>query len=1330
VIGILQDITDRKQYEQEIQQRLQELDAIHTVSKAAASALEFNPLFDLVSTELFELFDIQEIYFALHDWETNEVRFPYYRRGDQRIETDAVPFGQGLSSRVIMTREPLLINQDYERRSAELGVVRFSQPKTSLNQVSWLGVPIRAGEQVIGMICMMNLVRENAFAQTDLVLLATIAANVGIAIRNAQLYMTAQQELTERKRVEVDLRKRESILEAITFSAEQFLMQPHWRKSINEVLERLGKEFNASHAYLFERHLGENGVNLSSLRYEWAAPGQTADIDNPDYQNMEEYETEFSRYYQTLDQGEPFVGSSSAFTDEEREYFASEGIKALLEMRITVNGQQWGALGFDDLVNEREWTAMEVDVLKVAANVLGAAIKRRSDEEMLKRELEERKRAQDDLQRRAQQLATLNEINRTVSELKNLDEVLEVIYQQTQRIASADAFYIALWDEQRNEVSYPIIYDLGMRYTESSQPLRSDSWIRQVLLTGQPYRLNRTEEELKVPASRTVGNEQRKSASILVIPLRQNKKILGVLSVQSYTMNAYSDEVVDILIGIGYQAAIAIENARLFTGMQQELAERKRAESALQKTTSRLELLHNIDRALLYAQSPEQIANEALSRIRQLIPSQRVSITLFDFEKNEARVAAANFDEDYFPSGRSFVTLEEYGQYIIDELLQDKPFRVDDVLTDSRAIELDKALAQKGFRSWLYLPLFSQGRLIGALNLARTGEIPFTAEEEAIGYEVANQLAIVLQQNRLLEALQTELSERKHMQEILFEEKERAEVTLYSIGDAVITTNEQAYVTYLNPVAESLLGWNMAEAAGEPLEKIFHVIEEGSRKPIASPVERCLQEGRIVGLPQHSILISRDGMEYAIDDSAAPIRNRQGETIGAVLVFHDVTEERRLLQQIAHDAMHDSLTGLVNRREFERRLEYALTSVQEHGLSHILCYLDMDQFKIVNDTAGHAAGDELLRQVVRLLRGTFRQRDTFARLGGDEFGLLLENCQLDQALVICNEIRTKIREIIFSWEGQNFQVRVSIGVVPINVNTESVTQLLSQADIACYSAKDLGRDRIHVYEIGDIETTRRYNEILQASRLRDAITNNQFRLYCQPISRLLGEETEFKHYEVLMRMMDTEEHLVMPGAFIPPAERYGLMPAIDRWVIRATLMAMSRHATQGMQFAINLSGTSLDDETLLEYVLEQIREFSIPPEQICFEITETAAIHHLNKAQQFIQAFRGQGGKISLDDFGSGFSSFRYLKSLPVDYLKIDGSFVHDMLSNRSDQVMVEAITLIAHTLNIGVIAEHASELEIITRLREIGVEYAQGMGIGIPIPMEEVWGKDSSPEG
>lgn len=560
----------------------------------------------------------------------------------------------------------------------------------------------------------------------------------------------------------------------------------------------------------------------------------------------------------------------------------------------------------------------------------------------------------------------------------------------------------------------------------------------------------------------------------------------------------------------------------------------------------------------------------------------------------------------------------------------------------------------------------------------------------------------------------------------LAEEKERALVTLHSIGDAVITTDAQERVEYMNPVAELLTGWTTVEARGLPLSQVFQLINEHTRQPAPDPVRRCLQEGKVVGLPGNSVLISRTGREYDIDDTTSPIRGQDGQVQGVVLVFHDVSEARRLERRMAHDAAHDTLTGLVNRREFEVRLERALTSAKQRNTEHVLCYLDLDQFKIINDSAGHAAGDEMLQQVANLLSSLFRHRDTLARLGGDEFGLLLENCPLERGVTIANEVVAQIQHMPFTWQGRIYQIGVSIGIVLLNAATEGLAQALSQADMACYTAKDLGRGRVHVYRWKESETAQHKGELLRAARLREALEWEQFHLYCQPILPLQAQEPA-PYYELLLRLLDDQGQVLYPALFIPSAERYGLMSAIDRWVIQAAFRRYAEHFGDGggPLVALNISGNSLSDETLLDFVQEQLHQHNLPPERFCFEITEMAAIHHLTRAQRFAREIRKLGGRIALDDFGSGFSSFRYLKNLPVNYIKIEGSFVREMLTNSSDRVMVEAINQVGHTLGIQTIAEHVSDPAIVDELRALGVDYAQGFGVGRPQPLREVWGKE-----
>ncbi len=573
-----------------------------------------------------------------------------------------------------------------------------------------------------------------------------------------------------------------------------------------------------------------------------------------------------------------------------------------------------------------------------------------------------------------------------------------------------------------------------------------------------------------------------------------------------------------------------------------------------------------------------------------------------------------------------------------------------------------------------------------------------------------------------LQAVGIDITERKQAEEALAAERERAQVTLHSIGDAVITTDALGKVEYLNPVAETLTSWTAAEAQGRPLSEVFQLIEEASRQPVPDPVARCLREGRIVGLANHSVLISRSGQEYDIDDSAAPILGRDGRLLGAVLVFHNVTETRRLTRQMRYDATHDALTGLVNRREFERRLERALASAKQYGIRHTLCYLDLDRFKLVNDTAGHAAGDELLKQIKALLLGSFRDRDTLARLGGDEFGLLLDNCPLDRAQVIAQTLVSTILDYRFTWRDRVFQIGMSIGLASITAAAEDTTQLLAQADIACYTAKQLGRNRVHLYQQENSESARRCSEILHATRLRDALEQGRFRLYYQPIVPLATAGDAAMRYELLLRLVADTGEILLPAAFIPPAERYGLMGAIDRWVIQTALRRYTEEpGLQGAGIHLNLSDSSLSDPTFTDFVQAQLAGLALPPQRVCFEITETATIHNLRQTTGFMTAMRDHGCQIALDKFGRELSSFPYLKTLPVDYLKIDSGFVKDMLEDPRDHAMVAALNQLGHALGIQTIAEHAGSQAMVERLRALGVDYAQGYALGWPRPWTEL---------
>ena len=573
-------------------------------------------------------------------------------------------------------------------------------------------------------------------------------------------------------------------------------------------------------------------------------------------------------------------------------------------------------------------------------------------------------------------------------------------------------------------------------------------------------------------------------------------------------------------------------------------------------------------------------------------------------------------------------------------------------------------------------------------------------------------------------AINTDITERKRAEEALFQAKERAQVTLQSIGDGVITTNAHGIVDYLNPMAEQLTGWAAEEARGLPLPAICHIVDEVSGDVIENPIATSLSEERIVSVPIHTLLLRRDGTEFAIELTAAPIRDRNRRIIGAVIVLHDLTEMRGLARKISYQATHDALTGLVNRHEFEHRLEQLLKSAKELGIQHALCYIDLDQFKVVNDTCGHVAGDELLRQLATLLQGKIRSRDTLARLGGDEFGVLLGDCPLQQARFIADLLCQTVNDFRFVWHDKSFEVGASIGLVAINSDSESAVELMSAADAACYAAKDKGRNRVYTYTPDDKELKRRQGEMQWVSHIKKAFDDHRFQLYRQRILPVSEQAGAAEHYEILIRMKDHKGRVVLPMAFIPAAERYNLMPSIDRWVIDAvfSLCASVRRddpQAPAVTYAINLSGTSLGEESFLDFVKERFAVHAVPASNICFEITETAAIANMSKAIVFMNELKALGCRFSLDDFGSGLSSFAYLKNLPVDYLKIDGSFVRDMRDDPIDYAMVESINNIGHVMGIETIAESVEDPRLLEVLRTLKVDYAQGFGIERPRPLQ-----------
>lgn len=567
------------------------------------------------------------------------------------------------------------------------------------------------------------------------------------------------------------------------------------------------------------------------------------------------------------------------------------------------------------------------------------------------------------------------------------------------------------------------------------------------------------------------------------------------------------------------------------------------------------------------------------------------------------------------------------------------------------------------------------------------------------------------------------LAQRQRAELALDAEREQARITLAAIGDAVVTTDLQGQVLYLNPAAEALVGLPAREATGHPLAQVLQLNDGTGPLGADQLVERVLRGG-----PTH-----RDGFTPTVvrpDQSMVPIKlmgspiEHLGRSKGVVLVLHDVTREQHYVEQLSWQASHDALTGLVNRREFEHRLEVLLGQPRAVGREGALLFVDLDQFKLINDTCGHQAGDEMLREVCRMLQSHLREGDTLARLGGDEFGILLRDCPPGPSARIAEQLRQAGHELRVLWEGRQLGTGLSIGMVQLIPALSTIQEAMRVADMACYRAKEAGRNQVFIYQTEDIEMSRREGDMDWVRRLRLALEHDRFRLHAQTISALQGTGAGL-HLEVLLRLAENTEELIAPGCFIPAAEHYGMMPAIDRWVVRHTLRALAQHQAAGggpavHTCAINLSGTSLGDESLLRYIHTEIEQSGVDPHQLCFEITETSAISHLPSAVRLMKDLQQLGCRFALDDFGVGMSSFTYLKHLPVDYLKIDGSFVRDLLDDPTNRAMVEMINHIGHVMGKETIAEFAESMDIVDALRTIGVDHAQGYALSRPIPLAD----------
>ncbi|MEY4764019.1 MAG: hypothetical protein RI907_692 [Pseudomonadota bacterium] len=617
-----------------------------------------------------------------------------------------------------------------------------------------------------------------------------------------------------------------------------------------------------------------------------------------------------------------------------------------------------------------------------------------------------------------------------------------------------------------------------------------------------------------------------------------------------------------------------------------------------------------------------------------------------------------------------------------------------------------------------------QAALMAAVSGQRPMDVDMRLNTRDGSVRVVNARANVVKRDdsgRAIRMLGTaqEITERKRMERDLAEKHELLRVTLMSIGDAVVTTDAMGRVRWLNPVAERMTGWRGTTAIDQPLTQVFVIHDELTGEALPCPVQHCLREGDVV--PQQGLarLSSRDGTSYGIEESAAPIRDNQGQVLGAILVFRDVTAQRELGREMSYRARHDPLTGLVNRSEFEHQAQALLQRARDDQSHHALMYIDLDQFKLVNDACGHAVGDALLKQVAQLLKGCVRAHDVLARLGGDEFGVLLERCTVEQGHRAAQTICDAMEDFRFVHEGRRFRIGASIGLAPLDGRWHTLAHAQQAADTACYAAKEAGRNRVHAWYDTDEALRARQGETQWATRLEQALDEHLFELHAQRIVALAPKPGQGLHAEVLLRLRGPDGQLIAPGAFLPAAERFHMASRIDRWVLREVVRLLSSHRLDHLDtLAVNLSGQSIGDPAFHAFAEELLRDAGFDVRKLCLEVTETAVITRLDEARGFIEKLRALGVRIALDDFGAGASSFGYLKQLPVDCLKIDGQFVRNLTLDPLDQAAVRCFIDVARVLGLQTVAEFVDRPDTVEALRGLGVDFAQGYLFHRPEPV------------
>ncbi|HWW30926.1 MAG TPA: EAL domain-containing protein [Steroidobacteraceae bacterium] len=556
--------------------------------------------------------------------------------------------------------------------------------------------------------------------------------------------------------------------------------------------------------------------------------------------------------------------------------------------------------------------------------------------------------------------------------------------------------------------------------------------------------------------------------------------------------------------------------------------------------------------------------------------------------------------------------------------------------------------------------------------------------------------------------------------------KPRGMVTLDAMGESVLTVDADGRIDYINHAAELLLGQNFDQVVGKSFAEVASLVDENDRRSLGDPVRKALNTGGRVTMGRRAVLVPANaGPERSVEISVTPLRFDGKEISGLVLVLHDTSELRGLTRQMTYQASHDALTGLVNRREFERRLQEAMDSAQTGDIAHALCYLDLDRFKVVNDTCGHTAGDNMLREIASLIRDAVRDSDTVGRIGGDEFALLLVGCPVDKARQIADNVVRSVNDYRFVWKDKIFNVGISIGLVEIGRGGGAIEDIMNAADSACYVAKKDGGSHVHVYSAREEASARHSGEIRWLQKLQVALRDNKFELYYQPIVHARAGGISGPALEVFVRLAGENGEPTAPSTdFIRAAERYRLMPHVDRWVVQAVLAALGRGGLKlppGRSVAINIAGQTLGDAEFLEFVVDCFDHTGASPGDICFEVTESSVVSNLDHAKRFIAVLHGMGCEFALDDFGSGLSSFSTLKTLPMDYLKIDGSFIKNLAGDAVNRAMVSAMIELSRSLNFRVVAEHVEDQLSLDTVTGMGIDFVQGFLVGRPQPLSMV---------